>query len=261
MKSTIVNARIPALCQERQVARRLAREAEARRGHPRWYKPELCAGQCNFSLFPRLMLSPSLPRCEKLAEECQDNPCRNAGRCVSAQGSIHCICPSDYQGDYCTQPIITPAIVPTQWAVGPEEIAEIVAGVLGVAILAVAFVLIRKRYRHRAKAHKPVAREDPDLLSKSEFSKSVGVGTQAVPPIELNILGDTVHNNLDRATPEQRKASGTPEFVTFNSANAPKHRGTIVCSVAPNLPPAAPPSNSDNESFVKCTWAREEMGQ
>ncbi|XP_009890940.1 PREDICTED: protocadherin Fat 2 [Charadrius vociferus] len=198
-------------------------------------------------------------RCEKLAEECQDNPCRNAGRCVSNQGSIHCICPSDYQGDYCTQPIITPAIVPTQWAVGPEEIAEIVAGVLGVAILAAAFVLIRKRYRHRAKAHKPVAREDPDLLSKSEFSKSVGVGTQAMPPIELNILSDAAHNNLDRATPEQRKPTSTPEFVTFNSANAPKHRGTIVCSVAPNLPPAAPPSNSDNESFIKCTWAREEM--
>ncbi|XP_010181879.1 PREDICTED: protocadherin Fat 2 [Mesitornis unicolor] len=198
-------------------------------------------------------------RCEKLAEECQDNPCRNAGRCVSNQGSVHCICPSDYQGDYCTQPIITPAIVPTQWAVGPEEIAEIVAGVLGVAILVVAFVLIRKRYRHRAKAHKPVAREDPDLLSKSEFSKSVGVGTQAVPPIELNILSDAAHNNLDRATPEQRKPTSTPEFITFNSANAPKHRGTIVCSVAPNLPPAAPPSNSDNESFIKCTWAREEM--
>uniref|UniRef100_U3ICD8 FAT atypical cadherin 2 n=1 Tax=Anas platyrhynchos platyrhynchos TaxID=8840 RepID=U3ICD8_ANAPP len=197
-------------------------------------------------------------RCELGDSPCDSKPCLHGGTCVLS-GSIHCICPSDYQGDYCTQPIITPAIVPTQWAVGPEEIAEIVAGVLGVAILAVAFVLIRKRYRHRAKAHKPVAREDPDLLSKSEFSKSVGVGTQAVPPIELNILGDTAHNNLDRATPEQRKASGTPEFVTFNSANAPKHRGTIVCSVAPNLPPAAPPSNSDNESFVKCTWAREEM--
>lgn len=179
---------------------------------------------------------------------------------MSTQGSVRCICPSDYQGDYCTQPIITPAIVPTHWAVGREEIAEIAAGVLGAAILAVAFLFIRKRYRRRAKAHKPVAREDPDLLSKSEFSKSVGVGTQAVPPIELNILSDAAHNNLDRAAPEQRKASGTPEFVTFNSANGPKHRGTIVCSVAPNLPPA-PPSNSDNESFVKCTWAREEMGQ
>lgn len=208
-------------------------------------------------------LSPSLSphRCEKLAEECQDNPCHNAGRCVSSQGSVHCICPSDFQGEYCTQPIITPAIVPTQWALGPQEIAEIAAGVLGAAILAALFVLVRKRCRQRAKAHKPVAREDPDLLSKSEFSKSVGVGTQPVPPIELNILSDAAHNNLDRATPEQRKAAGTPEFVTFNSANAPKHRGTIVCSVAPNLPPAAPPSNSDNESFIKCTWAREEMGQ
>uniref|UniRef100_A0A8C8AII7 FAT atypical cadherin 2 n=1 Tax=Otus sunia TaxID=257818 RepID=A0A8C8AII7_9STRI len=218
-------------------------------------KPCLHGGTCTLSATGLCGVE-----CEKLAEECQDNPCRNAGRCVSTQGSVHCICPLDYQGEYCTQPIITPAIVPTQWAVGPEEIAEIVAGVLGVVILAVAFVFIRKRFRQRAKAHKPVAREDPDLLSKSEFSKSVGVGTQAVPPIELNILSDAAHNNLDRATPEQRKTTSTPEFVTFNSANAPKHRGTIVCSVAPNLPPAAPPSNSDNESFIKCTWAREEMG-
>ncbi|XP_062443263.1 protocadherin Fat 2 [Rhea pennata] len=225
-------------------------------------KPCLHGGTCTFSAtgYSCHCLDWYLgERCEKLVEECQDNPCQNAGRCMSAQGAIHCICPADYQGDYCTQPIITPAIVSTQWAVGPEEIAEIVAGVLGVAILAVAFVVIRKRYCQRAKAHKPVAREDPDLLSKSEFSKSVGVGTQAMPPIELNILSDVAHNNLDRATPEQRKPTSTPEFVTFNSANAPKHRGTIVCSVAPNLPPAAPPSNSDNESFIKCTWAREEM--
>ncbi|OWK59504.1 Protocadherin Fat 2 [Lonchura striata] len=225
-------------------------------------KPCLHGGTCSLSATGYSCHCPDWylgERCEKLAEECQDNPCRNAGRCVSSRGSVHCICPPDYQGDYCTQPIITPAIVPTQWALGPEEIAEIAAGVLGAAILAAAFVLVRKRCRQRAKAHKPVAREDPDLLSKSEFSKSVGVGTQPVPPIELNILSDAPHNNLDRATPEQRKATGTPEFVTFNSANAPKHRGTIVCSVAPNLPPVAPPSNSDNESFIKCTWAREEM--
>uniref|UniRef100_A0A8C3UYE4 FAT atypical cadherin 2 n=1 Tax=Catharus ustulatus TaxID=91951 RepID=A0A8C3UYE4_CATUS len=219
-------------------------------------KPCLHGGTCTLSATAGAC---GCTLCEKLAEECQDNPCHNAGRCVSSQGSVHCICPSDFQGEYCTQPIITPAIVPTQWALGPQEIAEIAAGVLGAAILAALFVLVRKRCRQRAKAHKPVAREDPDLLSKSEFSKSVGVGTQPVPPIELNILSDAAHNNLDRATPEQRKAAGTPEFVTFNSANAPKHRGTIVCSVAPNLPPAAPPSNSDNESFIKCTWAREEM--
>uniref|UniRef100_A0A8C2T5B4 FAT atypical cadherin 2 n=1 Tax=Coturnix japonica TaxID=93934 RepID=A0A8C2T5B4_COTJA len=195
-------------------------------------------------------------RCELGDSPCESQPCLHGGTCVLSGSGFSCQCPEwylDYQGDYCTQPIITPAIVPTHWAVGPEEIAEITAGVLGAAILAVVFVFIRKRYRHRAKAHKPVAREDPDLLSKSEFSKSVGVGTQAVPPIELNILSDATHNNLDRVAPEQRKASGTPEFVTFNSANGPKHRGTIVCSVAPNLPPA-PPSNSDNESFVKCTW-------
>ncbi|CAM5159687.1 unnamed protein product [Natator depressus] len=198
-------------------------------------------------------------RCEQVAEECQDNPCRNAGRCVNAGGSVRCICTGEYQGAFCTQRLVTPDITPAKWGMGPVEIGEIVAGVLGVAILVAAFAFVRRRYCHPAKAHKPVASEDPDLLSKSEFSKSVGVATHAPPPIELNILSNGPHNNLDRGTPEPRKPIPTPEFVTFSSGNAQKPRGTIVCSVAPNLPSAAPSSNSDNESFIKSSWAREQM--
>ncbi|EMP24712.1 Protocadherin Fat 2 [Chelonia mydas] len=198
-------------------------------------------------------------RCEQVAEECQENPCRNAGRCVNAGGSVRCICTGEYQGAFCTQRLVTPDITPAKWGMGPVEIGEIIAGVLGVAILAAAFAFVRRRYCRPAKAHKPVASEDPDLLSKSEFSKSVGVATHAPPPIELNILSNGPHNNLDRGTPEPRKPIPTPEFVTFSSGNAQKPRGTIVCSVAPNLPSAAPSSNSDNESFIKSSWAREQM--
>uniref|UniRef100_A0A8C3S0B0 FAT atypical cadherin 2 n=1 Tax=Chelydra serpentina TaxID=8475 RepID=A0A8C3S0B0_CHESE len=230
-------------------------------------KPCLHGGTCLLSEsgYTSLRAGVSLPlprcRCEKVAEECQDNPCQNAGRCVNAGGSLRCICAGAYQGAFCTQRLVTPDIAPSQWGVGPVEIGEIVAGVLGVAILAAAFAFVRRRYCRPAKAHKPVASEDPDLLSKSEFSKSVGVATHAPPPIELNTLSNGPHNHPDRGTPEPRKPVPTPELVTFSSGNAQKPRGTIVCSVAPHLPSAAPSSNSDNESFLKSSWAREQMGQ
>uniref|UniRef100_A0A8C0H1Q3 FAT atypical cadherin 2 n=1 Tax=Chelonoidis abingdonii TaxID=106734 RepID=A0A8C0H1Q3_CHEAB len=194
-------------------------------------------------------------RCELGDSPCESKPCLHGGTCLLSKTGYTCRCPDWYLGER----LVTPDIAPTKWGMGPEEIGEIVAGVLGVAILAAAFALVRRRYCRPAKAHKPVASEDPDLLSKSEFSKSVGVATHAPPPIELNILSNGLHNNLDRGTPEQRKPTPTPEFVTFSSGNAQKPRGTIVCSVAPNLPSAAPSSNSDNESFIKSSWAREQM--
>lgn len=202
-----------------------------------------------------------LHRCEKVPEKCLENPCLNAGRCVNSDGSIHCICTDNFEGKFCTQRITTPTNGPSNWIIRPEEIAQILAGVLGLIILVVAVVVISKRYCHKAKAHKPVAKEDPDLLSKSEFSKSVGVGTQGLPPIELNILSNGHHHNhLERDALDPGKPTITPEFITFNTNVIQKQRGAIVCSVAPNLPIAAPLSNSDNESIIKSTWAGEKMG-
>ncbi|XP_062826337.1 protocadherin Fat 2 isoform X2 [Anolis carolinensis] len=197
-------------------------------------------------------------RCEKRAEKCQENPCLNSGRCLNSNGSIHCICPEDFQGAFCTQQIVTPDISPSSWILAPAEIAKISAGVIGVIILVAMFVLIRKLYSRKVKAHKPVAKEDPDLISKSEFSKSVGVGTQGLPPIELNILNDTHHHNQLNALDPGKPTIGS-EFISFNTSNVQKLRGAIVCSVAPNLPITAPSSNSDNESIIKSSWAGEKM--
>uniref|UniRef100_A0A8C8SUZ8 FAT atypical cadherin 2 n=1 Tax=Pelusios castaneus TaxID=367368 RepID=A0A8C8SUZ8_9SAUR len=206
--------------------------------------------------------------CEQGDSPCESKPCLHGGTCILAEtgytcrcpdcGSPHCICPGEYQGTFCTQKIVTPDIVLTEWGMGPEEIGEIVAGVLGVAILVVAFTFVRKRYCHRGKAHKAVASEDPDLLSKSQFSKSVGVATQALPPIELNVLSNGPHNKLDQDTLDQRKPVSTPELLTFTAGHAQRTRATVVCSVAPHLPSAAPSSNSE-ESFIKSSWAQEEM--
>ncbi|XP_053156770.1 protocadherin Fat 2 isoform X2 [Hemicordylus capensis] len=191
-------------------------------------------------------------RCEKLAEECLQNPCQNAGRCVASDASVHCICTGDFQGTNCTQ-----KIAPSNWLLGSREIATISAGVSGLIILVAVLTVIFKCYRRKVKAHKPVAKEDPDLLSKSEFSKSVGVGTQGLPPIELNILSDGHHNHLDHDALHPGKPTDTPELITFNTSNIQKQRGAIVCSVAPNLPLAAP--SSDNESIIKSNWAGEKM--
>ncbi|XP_015270777.1 PREDICTED: protocadherin Fat 2 [Gekko japonicus] len=198
-------------------------------------------------------------RCEKIAEECLENPCLNSGRCVNSDGSIHCICTGDFQGTFCTQRIVTPTVGPSGWILGSDKIALISAGVLGLIILLATFMLIRKGYCRRVKAHKPVAKEDPDLLSKSEFSKSVGVGTQGLPPIELNILRNGHHSHRNSDALDPGKPTVSPELVTFNTSHVQKQRGAIVCSVAPNLPLSAPSSNPDNESIMKSTWAGEKM--
>uniref|UniRef100_A0A8D0DTW5 FAT atypical cadherin 2 n=1 Tax=Salvator merianae TaxID=96440 RepID=A0A8D0DTW5_SALMN len=194
--------------------------------------------------------------CEIADSPCEGKPCLHGGTCTLSEKGGY-VCHYDFQGTFCTQNIITPTISPSRWVLGPKEIAVISAGVLCIILLVVAFVVLRKFYCRNVKAHKPVAKEDPDLLSKSEFSKSVGVGTQGLPPIELNILSDGHHNHLDAMDPG--KPSVAPELVSFNISGAQKPRGAIVCSVAPNLPPTAPSSTSDNESIVKGTWAGEKM--
>lgn len=177
---------------------------------------------------------------------------------MNSEGSPHCICTDHFQGTFCTQRIGIPTTSPSSEIWKPEGIAKISAGVLGIVILVMAVIIIHKRYCHKVKAHKPVAKEDPDLLSKSEFSKSVGVGTQGLSPIELNILNNGHPNHFSALDPA--KPSVVPEFTTFSSNNMQKQRGAIVCSVAPNLPAATPLSNSDHDSTLKSSWTGDKMG-
>ncbi|XP_044540930.1 protocadherin Fat 2-like, partial [Gracilinanus agilis] len=135
---------------------------------------------------------------------------------------------------------------------GQQEIKVIAVGVVCAVLIIIVFTVLCY-YCHPDKTHRPVAKDDPDL-----FAKSVGVDTQTMP-IELNPLDTGSHNNLDCAGPEAHKVSVAPEFLTFGPGPGQRQRSMIVCSVAPNLPPAAPPSNSDNESIIKSTWAGEEM--
>uniref|UniRef100_A0A670Z7Q3 FAT atypical cadherin 2 n=1 Tax=Pseudonaja textilis TaxID=8673 RepID=A0A670Z7Q3_PSETE len=196
--------------------------------------------------------------CQYSLNKCLQNPCKNSGRCVNSEGFLRCICTDHFQGPFCSQTIGITTINPSSEIWKPEVIAKISAGVLGIVILVIAIITIYKCYCHKVKAHKPVAKEDPDLLSKNEFSKSVGVGTQGLPPIELNILNNGHHNHFSALDPA--KPSVVPEFTTFHSSNVQKQRGAIVCSVAPNLPAAAPLSNTENDSTLKSSWTGEKMG-
>ncbi|KAJ1128407.1 hypothetical protein NDU88_006786 [Pleurodeles waltl] len=193
------------------------------------------------------------PRCEDDVLGCPEAPCMNGGHCEKSDsdGSPRCNCTDGYGGPTC-EVWQLPETRSYSMVTGPREIAEIVAGVLGLGILVGAFIILKKHLQRRKMAHKPVPKEDPDVILKNEFSKNIGVDTQgAGPPIELNLIRTGSQNNLDASG--SCKQLDAPEFTSFGSGNTQKARGTVVCSVAPNLPPA-PPSSSDNESIVKSTW-------
>lgn len=139
---------------------------------------------------------------------------------------------------------MTPNILSGNWEL--QETLLLLGALLLVLVAAVGLLFY---CRHR-RAHKPVAREDPDLLARS-----VGVDTQAAASMELSPLSASSHDHL--SPPEPGKASLPSELLTFGPS--PKHR-PVVCSVPPRLPPAAPPSCCDEPPAMKRTWSGEELG-
>ncbi|XP_069510101.1 protocadherin Fat 2 [Ambystoma mexicanum] len=231
-------------------------------GDPCAAQPCLHGGTCTTTLTGyacRCLSQHQGQRCEEDILGCPETPCLHGGHCERSIGDVppHCNCTEGYAGPSCEVWVMTPQNRSITMVTGPREIAEIVAGVLGLIILVGALVLGKKHLsRRKKKTHKPVSTEDPDVILKNELSKSIGMDTQgAGPEIELNLLRTGSQNNLDAAC--SRKQPENPEFSTFGPANTQKVRGTVVCSVAPNLPPA-PPSSSDNESIVKSTWEGED---
>ncbi|XP_043843520.1 protocadherin Fat 2 isoform X3 [Dromiciops gliroides] len=199
--------------------------------------------------------------CELSGGSCESRPCLNGGNCLPKPGGASCSCLYPYTGDRCEEmtecpngpcETTTQTTAHQEWGYGQQEI-KMIAGGAACLLFVIIVVMVLCYHCHLDKTHRPVAKDDPDL-----FAKSVGVDTQTMP-IELNPLDTGSHNNLDCVGPESHKASVTPEFLTFGPGPGQRPRSMIVCSVAPNLPPAAPPSNSDNESVIKNTWAGEEM--
>ncbi|KAM8974291.1 protocadherin Fat 2 isoform 2-T2 [Pelodytes ibericus] len=222
------------------------------------------------------------PSCDLTADPCVLSPCRQGRMCSPLSNGYTCSCPPGYQGDRCQvavrdcsdgsclcvptntcncsavnggqicAEVVTPEMNQKSFLVsGAQEIVEILGGVLGVLVLVGLFVVFRKRVCRGGASHKPSPQEDLDL--KHHLSRDIGVGTQG-PSMELNILSPSARAQLDAEG--QPRRTQTPELLTFCKPQGP--RGPVICSVAPNLPPA-PPSSSDNESIAKNNWDCEDM--
>ncbi|KAM6224231.1 protocadherin Fat 2 [Rhynchocyon petersi] len=229
----------------------------------------------------RLLEKQALTQCCPLSNGCSRDLCLNGGNCSQTHGTGYvckcppqfsgkqceqgencsstaspegafCSCPYPYTGDRCEMEargcskgrcLVTPEIERGDWVLTIITVAVPV-------ILSIGGIVVVLLYCRHCKSHKPVAMEDPDLLARS-----VGVDTQAMPPIELNPLSTSSCNNLNQAEPS--KTSIPNELVTFGPSS--KQR-PVVCSVPPRLPPTVVPSNSDNESIIKRTCSGEETG-
>ncbi|XP_058853063.1 protocadherin Fat 2-like [Acipenser ruthenus] len=179
-------------------------------------------------------------RCEDYVDVCHSSPCPSGFDCKTSNTTYHC-----------TETLKIEISSDSQF--GAREIIEIFAVVLGVLILVGVFVFSRKRYL-RQKKHKPIDMHDPDSLFQPNVAKSMDWNDQDLPPIEMNAMPEP-RNDLDQETALTLKGRGQPDF-TLGGGQTQKQRGTVVCSVAPNLPPR-PPSSSDNESILKNNWELE----
>uniref|UniRef100_UPI00398E7DD0 protocadherin Fat 1-like n=1 Tax=Pristiophorus japonicus TaxID=55135 RepID=UPI00398E7DD0 len=188
------------------------------------------------------------PRCEEDFNECLKQPCTNNGSCENFHGSFNCSCTPGYAGRLCetwekhlrSSPIV----------ISRYEIIEIVVAVLVACVLVALFVVLRK-FKCKKKKQAPLSILGSNELSKSETTKNICCDSHSSALIPLNILKGSVYD-LDRDSYQGFGSQGHPDLNTFNPVHS-KCRPTVVCSVAPNLPPP-PSSNSDNESIPKTTW-------
>ncbi|XP_016409125.1 protocadherin Fat 2 [Sinocyclocheilus rhinocerous] len=159
---------------------------------------------------------------------CTPNPCLAGFTCSMAGNSIHC------------ERTNSPAYV---------EIAEICAGILGLVLLAVAFVCFRKHYVSRKK-HKSGCVQDSNGYFPT-LPKSMMKETEISSPMELSTLigfaGDLDSSPFCSLKPREQRELG-PQV---GSRSRPQ--GPVICSVAPNLPPP-PSTSSDNDSIRKNNW-------
>uniref|UniRef100_A0A671LLC8 FAT atypical cadherin 2 n=1 Tax=Sinocyclocheilus anshuiensis TaxID=1608454 RepID=A0A671LLC8_9TELE len=166
---------------------------------------------------------------------CTPNPCLAGFTCSMAGNSIHC------------ERTTSPAYV---------EIAEICAGILGLVLLAVAFVCFRKHYVSRKK-HKSGCVQDSNGYFPT-LPKSMMKETEISSPMELSTLigsaGDLDSSPFCSLKPREQLELG-PQV---GSRSRPQ--GPVICSVAPNLPPP-PSTSSDNDSIRKNNWEHDYEGE
>ncbi|XP_051871067.1 protocadherin Fat 1-like isoform X1 [Pristis pectinata] len=188
------------------------------------------------------------PRCKEDFNECLKHPCMNNGSCENIHGSFNCTCVPGYNGTLCEK-LVSEHVVIAPLIISKYEIIEIAVAVLAVCIFVALFVVFRK-FKCKKKKQPTLSVLGSNELSKSETAKNLCCDSHSSALIPLNILKGSTYD-LNKDSYQGFGSQGQPELNTFT----PTHKGrpTVVCSVAPNLPPP-PSSNSDNESIPKTTW-------
>lgn len=213
-------------------------------------------------------MSVCMARCLSDVDECLKNPCANAGQCQNTYGSYSCNCSLGYGGHHCEQHAqISNKVLSTSWNIGLEEVIGIAVFVAVIFVMALLFVVIRKRVCRRTKPQSPDddKRLHSSFLQRPYYDSKLGrnVYSDVPPQVPVRPISYTPsvpsdsRNNLDRSSFEGSAVPEHTEFSTFNPDPVGHgHRKAVaVCSVAPNLPPP-PPSNSasDSDSIQKPSW-------
>ncbi|XP_062865096.1 protocadherin Fat 1a [Trichomycterus rosablanca] len=207
-------------------------------------------------------------RCLSDVDECLKNPCTNGGQCQNTYGSYVCNCSHGFGGHHCElHGRIQNQVLSTSWNIGLEEVIGIAVFVASIFLMALLFVLIRKRVCRRKKpeSHSDDKHLSSSFLQRPYFDVKLGrnVYSDVPPQVPVRPISYTPsvpsdsRNNLDRSSFEGSAMPEHTEFSTFNPDPVGHgHRKAVaVCSVAPNLPPP-PPSNSasDSDSIQKPSW-------
>lgn len=178
----------------------------------------------------------SFYRCQIDANACNPNPCVRGFECTMADNSIHC---------------------ERRTSFSYVEIAEICAGILGLFLLVVAFVCLRKRYISHKK-HKSACVQDSNDYFPT-LSKSTMKETEFSSPMEISTLVG-FGGDLDNSPFRSLKQPSQRELGPQVGPRTHRSQGPVICSVAPNLPPP-PSSSSDNDSIRKKHWEHDYEGK
>ncbi|XP_055033747.2 protocadherin Fat 2 [Misgurnus anguillicaudatus] len=171
-------------------------------------------------------------RCQNdTVNACNPNPCLNGFDCSMAENLIHCERTTSPQHFY-------------------VEIAEICAGILGLILVVVGFVCLRKWYISHKK-HKSGCVQDSNGYFAT-MPKSMVKAKEISSPVEISTLIGS-GSDLDNSPFRSLKPRSQRELGPQVGPRSHRVQGPVICSVAPNLPP--PPSScSDNDSIRKNMW-------
>ncbi|XP_035989151.1 protocadherin Fat 3a isoform X5 [Fundulus heteroclitus] len=242
--------------------------------------------------FRGLMCEEDVNECDRNNPE---GECENGGTCINTPGSFYCNCTPGFVGQRCTlRPVVVPDMQAGHAVVGKEELIGITAVLFVIIILIVLFIAFRKKVFNKNYSRNDLSLvQDPAtaaLLNKASciplktlhctpedhqtlYSDSGiqpnfvgGVGVIGPPQVPVRPMAYTPcfqGDPLEKLEKLSEKHTGEhTEKSTFHP-ESPRilsgtiRRGVVVCSVAPNLPPASP-CRSDCDSICKSPLASDE---